>query len=153
MLVPLNKGTAAMLLSPTNPLGIGLCSYANSFFCFALKTCSMITWVKTLYTSIFTYLLLGCFIVISTTEKTLSPHVKNHDNFSRVFKIANQLLARHSLYLACSTRYLTQLLNTRREIPYLRAPMILHNSTYIYIYICIYLSISVSIYLSIYLDR
>jgi len=37
MLVSLNKGTAAMLVSPTNPLGIELYSYANVFFCFALK--------------------------------------------------------------------------------------------------------------------
>ena len=32
-------------------------------------------------------------------RKTVSPQVKNYD-FSRVFEIANQLLARHSLYLA-----------------------------------------------------
>ena len=37
MLVSLNKGTAAMLDSPTNPVGIELYSYANAFFCFALK--------------------------------------------------------------------------------------------------------------------
>ena len=49
MLVSLNKGTAAMLVSPTNPLGIELYSYANVFFCFGWKTCSLITWVKTLY--------------------------------------------------------------------------------------------------------
>ena len=34
MLVSLNKGTAAMLVSPTNPLGIERYSYANVFFCF-----------------------------------------------------------------------------------------------------------------------
>jgi len=34
MLVSLNKGTAAMLVSPTNPLGIELYSYANVFFYF-----------------------------------------------------------------------------------------------------------------------
>ena len=34
MLVSLNKGTAAMLATPTNPLGLN--SYANAFFCFAL---------------------------------------------------------------------------------------------------------------------
>ena len=32
-------------------------------------------------------------------RKTVSPHVKNYDNFARVFEIANQLLARHSLHL------------------------------------------------------
>ena len=53
MLVSLNKGTAAMLVSPTNPLGIELYSYANSFFCFALKACSLITWVKTLYKAVY----------------------------------------------------------------------------------------------------
>ena len=42
MLVYLNKGTVAMLVSPTNPLGIELYSYANVLFCFALKTCSLI---------------------------------------------------------------------------------------------------------------
>ena len=34
MLVSLNKGTAAMLVSPTNPPGIELYSYANVFFSF-----------------------------------------------------------------------------------------------------------------------
>ena len=34
MLVFLNKGMAAMLVSPTNPTRIELYSYANSFFCF-----------------------------------------------------------------------------------------------------------------------
>ena len=34
MLVSLNKATAAMLVSPTNPLEIELYSYANAFFCF-----------------------------------------------------------------------------------------------------------------------
>ena len=34
MLVTLNKGTATMLLSPANHLGIELCSNANVFFCF-----------------------------------------------------------------------------------------------------------------------
>ena len=34
ILVSLNIGTAAMLVSPTNPLGIELYSYANVFFCF-----------------------------------------------------------------------------------------------------------------------
>ena len=33
-------------------------------------------------------------------RKTVSPHRKNYDNFSCVFEIANQLLTRHSLYLA-----------------------------------------------------
>ena len=37
------KETAAMLVSPTNPPGFELYSYANAFFCFALKTCSLIT--------------------------------------------------------------------------------------------------------------
>ena len=34
MLVSLNKGTAAMLVSPITPLGIEFYSYANVFFCF-----------------------------------------------------------------------------------------------------------------------
>ena len=34
MLVFQNKETAAMLVFQINPLGIGLCFYANSFFCF-----------------------------------------------------------------------------------------------------------------------
>ena len=34
MLVSLNKGTAAMLVSPINPLGIEVYSYVNVFFCF-----------------------------------------------------------------------------------------------------------------------
>ena len=42
MLVPLHKGTAAILVSPTNPLGIELYSYASAFFCFTLRTCSLI---------------------------------------------------------------------------------------------------------------
>ena len=43
MLVSLNKGTAAMLVSQSNPPGIELYSYANVFFCFGRKTCSLIT--------------------------------------------------------------------------------------------------------------
>ena len=43
MLVSLNKTTAAMLLSPINPPGIELYSYANVFFCFGWKTCSLVT--------------------------------------------------------------------------------------------------------------
>jgi len=42
MLVSLNKGTAAMLLSPINPPGIELYSYANVIFCFGWKTCSLV---------------------------------------------------------------------------------------------------------------
>ena len=34
MLVSLNKGTAAILVSPTNPSGIELYSCANVLFCF-----------------------------------------------------------------------------------------------------------------------
>ena len=34
MLVSLNKGTAAMLVSPTNPPGIEFYYHANVFFCF-----------------------------------------------------------------------------------------------------------------------
>ena len=37
MLVSLNKGTAVMLVSPIDPPRIELYSYANVFFCFALK--------------------------------------------------------------------------------------------------------------------
>ena len=43
VLMSLNKGTAAMLVSPTNPLKIELYSCANFFFCFALKTGSLLT--------------------------------------------------------------------------------------------------------------
>ena len=42
--------TAAMLVCPTNPLAI-----EKAFFCFTLKPCSLITWVKILYC-------LGCII-------------------------------------------------------------------------------------------
>ena len=35
--MPLNKGTEAMLVSPINPPGIELFSYANVFFCFGHK--------------------------------------------------------------------------------------------------------------------
>ena len=42
MLVSLNKGTAAMLVSPTNPPGIELYSYANIFFCFSWSTRALI---------------------------------------------------------------------------------------------------------------
>ena len=37
-LVSLNKGTAAMLVSPTNSPGIELCYHANVFLCFGRKT-------------------------------------------------------------------------------------------------------------------
>ena len=50
MLVSLNKGTAVMLVSPTNPLGTELYSYANSFFYFASKMCSSLCTVITLIT-------------------------------------------------------------------------------------------------------
>ena len=40
------------------------------------------------------------FIEIFSLRKTVSPHVQNYGNFSRFFEIANQLLARHSPYLA-----------------------------------------------------
>ena len=43
MLVSLNKGTAAMLVSATNPLGIELFCHANVFFCFGGKTRLLIT--------------------------------------------------------------------------------------------------------------
>ena len=43
MLVSLNKGTAAMLVSPTNPPGIELYYHANLFFCFGGKTSLPIT--------------------------------------------------------------------------------------------------------------
>ena len=33
-LVSLNKGMVAMLVPPTNPLGIELCSYTDVFLCF-----------------------------------------------------------------------------------------------------------------------
>ena len=50
MLVFVNKGAAVMLVSPMNPPWLKLYSYANVFFCFGWKTCSLVTWVKTLYT-------------------------------------------------------------------------------------------------------
>ena len=43
MLVSLNKGTAAMSASTTNPLGIELYYHANVFFCFGGKTRLLIT--------------------------------------------------------------------------------------------------------------
>ena len=43
MLVSQNKGMAAMLVSPTNPLGIELYYHANVFFCFGGKTRLLIT--------------------------------------------------------------------------------------------------------------
>ena len=33
-------------------------------------------------------------------KKTVSPHVRNYDNFSPVFEITNQMLTHHSLGLA-----------------------------------------------------
>ena len=42
MFLSLNKGTAAMLVSPTNPLGIELYSYASVFFCFSWSTRALI---------------------------------------------------------------------------------------------------------------
>ena len=44
-----NNETAAMLVSQTNPLGIELFSYANTFFCFSKFALMLATWVKTLY--------------------------------------------------------------------------------------------------------
>ena len=38
----INKRIAAMLVSPINPLGIELYSYADLLYCFTLKTCSLI---------------------------------------------------------------------------------------------------------------
>ena len=49
MLVSLNKETVAMLVSPSNPPGIGLLYHANVFFYFGGKTRLLITRVKTLY--------------------------------------------------------------------------------------------------------
>ena len=40
--------TGAMFVPQTNPPGIEPYSYANVFFCFGRKTCSLITWLKTL---------------------------------------------------------------------------------------------------------
>ena len=42
ILVSLNKGTAAMLVAPTNPPGIKLYSYASVFFCFNWSTRALI---------------------------------------------------------------------------------------------------------------
>ena len=44
-----NNETAAMLLSQTNPVGVELFSYANSFFCSNKFANMLATWVKTLY--------------------------------------------------------------------------------------------------------
>ena len=49
MLVSMNKGTATMLLSSTNPPGIRVYSYANVFLYFSWKACALITWVKKLH--------------------------------------------------------------------------------------------------------
>ena len=43
MLVFLNNGTAAILVSPTNPPGIELYYHANVFFCFGERTRLLIT--------------------------------------------------------------------------------------------------------------
>ena len=43
MLVSLNKGAVVMLMSPSNPPGIGLYYNANVFFCFGGKTRLLIT--------------------------------------------------------------------------------------------------------------
>ena len=40
------------------------------------------------------------FLGFPPLRKGVSPHERNHDNLSRVFAIANQLLVRHLLYLA-----------------------------------------------------
>ena len=45
----LSNGTAAMLVSPTNPPGIELYYHANVFFCFGGNTRLLITLVTTLY--------------------------------------------------------------------------------------------------------
>ena len=42
MFLSLNKGTVAMLVSPTNPPGTELYSYANVFFCFSWSTRALI---------------------------------------------------------------------------------------------------------------
>ena len=44
-----NQRNGGMLVSPNNPPGVELYFYANVFFCLGWKTCSMITWLKTLY--------------------------------------------------------------------------------------------------------
>ena len=43
-----NNETAAMLQSQTNPLGVELFSYANTFFCSNTFAYMLGTWVKTL---------------------------------------------------------------------------------------------------------
>lgn len=49
ILLSLNKGTTAMFVVPTGPLGTELYSWANVFLCFGWKTCLLITPVKSLY--------------------------------------------------------------------------------------------------------
>ena len=48
MLVFQNKGMAAMMVYQTNPPGIELYFYANTFFCFSNPIWLLVTWVKTL---------------------------------------------------------------------------------------------------------
>ena len=49
MLVFQDKGMAAMMVYQTNPPGIELYFYANTFLCFSNKIWTLVTCVKTLY--------------------------------------------------------------------------------------------------------
>lgn len=65
MLVSLNKETAAMLVSATNPQGIELCSYMQMLFCIGWKKFSLITRMKALYKRQCTTIIIIIIVIIS----------------------------------------------------------------------------------------
>ena len=77
--------TAAMLVSPTNPPGLELYSCGNAFFCFGWKTCSLIKWVKTFYTTILCH-------TISPFCVTQSHHFSDHDEFGTKLSVYGEYL-------------------------------------------------------------
>ena len=83
-----------MLVSPIIPLGIEFYSYANSFFCFGLKTCSLITRAKTVYKSNSFHLLysvVGFLVLVSSlVSSLLSQVVQAHFTRSPINGIADQ---------------------------------------------------------------
>ena len=89
MLVSLNKGTAAMLVSPINPPGIKFYSYANVSFCFGWKTRSLVTWVKTLYCTIIkvsvwlerVFVLLGSSYSYASSSKSFIYSLQNVNGY------------------------------------------------------------------------
>ena len=70
MLVSLNKGTVAMLVSLTNPPGIELFYHANVFFCFVGKTWLLITLVKTLCSLETTFAHIFLFLELILQQET-----------------------------------------------------------------------------------